>query len=45
LNLNRGGSGSQSARLEFKTQIYNVSNDELRMLSMATRQDLIIEDP
>jgi hypothetical protein len=32
------------ARLELKTQIYNVSDDELRMLSMATRQDSIIED-
>jgi len=45
LNLNRLALFLNVARLELKTQIYNVSDDELRMLSMATRQDLIIEDP
>lgn len=45
LNLSRLALVLNVARLELKTQIYNVSDDELRMLSMATRQDLIIEDP
>jgi hypothetical protein len=37
LNPNRLALVLNVARLELKTQIYSVSDDELRMLSMATR--------
>jgi len=44
LHLDRLVSVLNVARLELKTQIHNVSDDELRMLSMATHHELIIED-
>jgi len=45
LNLNRLAMVLNLARLELTSQIHNVSDDEMRMLSMATSGDLIIGDP